>query len=460
MGGIIMKQFLLFLFTFFVITGTLVQAQTSWTYQQEMDIQMAEADSLAVPFLCATDNQGNLWMISSSTSSPGAMNALFMAHPGDTVFTLIDDYANDLDVETPRGITTIDDTVFVVARKPDKATAIMLEYPNGDPGSRVSYTTGGYGTWVMGLSANKDKYIYAGISYLTSIRVYDFRDNSASRSTWVPIDPLSSHPHEPGGHDGASLISKIRDVAVIPGADYTNPETPWYSSREADTLGQYGGLAVWTGGTQTTPIDYSGLRITDTASDLAWLWWTPYGLTCDRAGNLYACGTDTTRRWVKSYSVFGNFAVENFEMPSANSTSYPAAEGAPMESPTDIALSPDEKWAYVTDMDARRAFVFHDGPLSIDQNHESPVSDYQLFANYPNPFNPETVIPFRTPVAGLVELSVYNIAGEKVANVINKVLSAGYHEVRFSTQELSSGIYFYVLRSRNFSAIRKMTLIK
>ncbi|TFH00355.1 MAG: T9SS type A sorting domain-containing protein, partial [Calditrichales bacterium] len=250
------------------------------------------------------------------------------------------------------------------------------------------------------------------------------------------------------------------DVAVIPGADYSNQETPFYSSREADTLGQYGGIAVWTGGTQTTPINYAGLRATDVSSDLAWLWWTPYGITCDREGILYACGTDTTRRWVKSYSIFGNFAVEKDELPSLNSTSSPDQDGAPMEAPTDIALSPDEQWAYVIDMDAQRAFVFHNGPVSVDHSDLTPVNDYMLLANYPNPFNPETVISYQIPVAGHVEVSVYNIVGEKVATLVNTIQTAGHHEIRFTAQDLSSGIYFYVMRSQNFSAIRKMTLIK
>ncbi|TFG96561.1 MAG: hypothetical protein E4H13_12015, partial [Calditrichales bacterium] len=219
MKSLLMNKFLLLCCVVLMVTS--VQAQQNWEYQADMDISFAIEDSAAYPFLCATDNKGNLWVISSGVSSVGAMNALFKAAPGDTVFTLVDDYANDLDVETPRGITTMGDSVYVVSRKPDKATAIMLEYPDGDINNRKSFSGSGYGTWVMGLSATKDHYIYAGIAYFTSIRIYDYRDDAPSRGLWVPIDPISSHPNEPGGHDGAALTSKVRDVATIPGADYS-----------------------------------------------------------------------------------------------------------------------------------------------------------------------------------------------------------------------------------------------
>lgn len=436
---------------------SILWAQEPWTYIGSMDKKFPGIDTLVVPYMCATDNQDNIWVISSSTSAPGAINALYKAAPTDSMFTLMVDYSNDLNVESTRGLTTIDDTVFVVCRQPGTPVpqiAIMYEYPNGDPNAAIAYTTGGYGTWILGLSANKDKYIYAGIAYLTSIRVYDFTDGSANRGKWMPIDPLTAHPSEPGGHNGASLVSKIRDVAVIPGADYSNSMTPFFSSRESDTTGQGGGIAVWTGGTQTTPKDYVGQRVTDVASDLSWLWWTPYGIACDSDGYLYVCGTDTMRRWVKSFLVSGNFAIQSEEFPAKFSKSSPVPEGAPILSPTDIALSADEQSAYVTDMEAHRLFVFHRGAVGIEEMNPNLPQNFVLEQNYPNPFNPKTVINYQLPgqwsdrsAISQVDLSIYNTLGQKIATLVSAKQVAGYYKVEWDASGFPTGIYLYQLRA-------------
>ena len=455
--------YLILFIAFLLANRALLSAQEAWIYNPDLDILFPEPDSIVVPFLCAVDNKDNLWVISSSTSAPGAINALYKAAPGERTFTLIDDYTNNLNVESTRGITVIGDTVYISCRKPGTPvpqTSLIYEYPNGDVNARKEFSGAGYGTWVQGLSASRDKYIYAGIAYLTSIRVYDFTDESASRGLWVPIDPLSAHPNEPGGHDGSSLVSKIRDVAVIPGADYSDPSTPFFTSRESDTTGASGGIAIWTGGTQTTPKDYSGLRVSDVASDLSWKWWTPYGITCDSAGNLYACGTDTLRSWVKSFAVFGSFAIENEELPGRYSKSSPDPNGAPMISPTDVALRSDEKVAYVTDMEAHRVFVFTRGTVGIEESMAHQPVAFHLYANYPNPFNAQTTIRFDLDKAERVELSIFNIWGQKVATILNEEKTAGTHQVHFDAADLTSGIYYYRLSAGGQSRAARMLLIK
>ncbi|NOX87745.1 MAG: T9SS type A sorting domain-containing protein [Calditrichaeota bacterium] len=454
---------------FFVLLALLIgfnfaTAQEPWVYQNKMDIKFSTPDSSTYPFLCTTDNRGNLWVITSSAVDVRGINALWMAAPGDTVFTLIDDYTTNLDVESTRGITAIDDTILVICRKPGTpmpSLSIMYEYPDGDPAQRKEYTAGGYGTWVLGLSATKDKFVYSGLSYHTSIRVYDFTDTSSTRGTWVPIQPLDLHPIEPGGHDGTGF-SIIRDVAVIPGADYSDPSTPFYSSRNSDTLSSTGGIAVWTGGTQTSPKDYSGQRVTDVSSYLSWLSWTPYGIACDSEGNLWACGTDTTRRWVKSFMVSGNFAIELEELPSANSSVNPVPEGAPMLAPSDIAFSPDEKIAYVIDQEAKRAFVFSRGPLqAIDDPRQLTVPETsQLLGNYPNPFNSQTIVEYQLNRAQPVEIRIFNNSGQLVQSLHLGTQSAGRHKVTINADNWASGVYFYQWKTEDAIQVRKMLLIK
>jgi hypothetical protein len=85
---------------------------------------------------------------------------------------------------------------------------------------------------------------------------------------------------------------------------------------------------------------------------------------------------------------------------------------------------------------------------------------FVLEQNYPNPFNPTTVIEFALPKQAAVKLSVYNILGEKVAELVNGTLSAGYHSVSFNASDLSSGIYIYKITAGNFVSVKKMMLLK
>ena len=87
---------------------------------------------------------------------------------------------------------------------------------------------------------------------------------------------------------------------------------------------------------------------------------------------------------------------------------------------------------------------------------------YSLSQNYPNPFNPSTKINFTLPENSSVQLSVFDITGKKVADVINDKRDAGSYEINFDAGKygLSSGAYFYTLQSDNFSETKSMILLK
>ncbi|MGB2980464.1 MAG: CARDB domain-containing protein, partial [Candidatus Zixiibacteriota bacterium] len=90
---------------------------------------------------------------------------------------------------------------------------------------------------------------------------------------------------------------------------------------------------------------------------------------------------------------------------------------------------------------------------------------FYLSANYPNPFNQSTIIKFGLPVAGHVELSIYNIVGRKVVTLLDQDYQAGNHVVTWNGENadgrsVSSGIYFYRVKSGEFTQIRKMVLLK
>jgi hypothetical protein len=93
------------------------------------------------------------------------------------------------------------------------------------------------------------------------------------------------------------------------------------------------------------------------------------------------------------------------------------------------------------------------------QTTETPLS-YELMQNYPNPFNPTTSIKFGLPEKANVSLAIYNQLGEKIATLVNGELGAGYHKVEWNASNMTSGIYFYEIRTDKFSEVKKLILMK
>jgi hypothetical protein len=96
---------------------------------------------------------------------------------------------------------------------------------------------------------------------------------------------------------------------------------------------------------------------------------------------------------------------------------------------------------------------------------ESPPAVFALEQNVPNPFNPVTTIRFSLPSPGFVDLTVYDVAGRRVARLVNERLPAGVSSVRWNgTNErgdaVSSGVYFYRLVANARVETRKMVLLK
>ena len=85
---------------------------------------------------------------------------------------------------------------------------------------------------------------------------------------------------------------------------------------------------------------------------------------------------------------------------------------------------------------------------------------YNLSQNYPNPFNPTTIINFSLDKPGHVKLSVYNVLGEEVKNIVDGLRTAGNHRVTFDASNSPSGIYFYRLESEGQTVTKSMILQK
>lgn len=96
---------------------------------------------------------------------------------------------------------------------------------------------------------------------------------------------------------------------------------------------------------------------------------------------------------------------------------------------------------------------------SVEQISSLPM-DFDLKQNYPNPFNPSTKIEYSIPQESFVELKVYDILGNEVANLVNEVQSAGTYRADFSGENITSGLYIARIKAGNFTQSVKMSLMK
>ena len=85
---------------------------------------------------------------------------------------------------------------------------------------------------------------------------------------------------------------------------------------------------------------------------------------------------------------------------------------------------------------------------------------WRLGQNYPNPFNPTTTITYHLVQPVTVELEVFDLRGRRIETLVDRIQSAGQHAVEFNTASLASGAYFYKIQAGDFSAVRKMMVVK
>ncbi len=109
---------------------------------------------------------------------------------------------------------------------------------------------------------------------------------------------------------------------------------------------------------------------------------------------------------------------------------------------------------------------YRSGCYTIDdlEEREQTIRHFDLLPNYPNPFNPQTVIPFNLPQAGPVNVAVYDVSGRLVRTLLNDALSAGSHHLLWNGvndggKAMPAGIYFVRLTQQGHSLTRKMVLL-
>ncbi len=144
-------------------------------------------------------------------------------------------------------------------------------------------------------------------------------------------------------------------------------------------------------------------------------------------------------------------------------TFTPTAEGLyyrglKTESYIETGYKLTDTWAWgLTD----GAFKVNPNPVGIVQDDSGQIPEhFALLQNYPNPFNPSTTIKYSVPAGVHITLQIFDILGRNVATLVNEEKLPGKYEVKFDASHLSSGVYFYQLRSYNYNEIKKLLLIK
>jgi photosystem II stability/assembly factor-like uncharacterized protein len=99
-------------------------------------------------------------------------------------------------------------------------------------------------------------------------------------------------------------------------------------------------------------------------------------------------------------------------------------------------------------------------PIGVSVVSDNIPSDFELYQNYPNPFNPVTTISFDIPRVSFVRLSIYDAAGREIDVPVNQILKPGKYRINWYPYTFPSGVYFYTLKSSEFSRTNKMIIIR
>ena len=97
--------------------------------------------------------------------------------------------------------------------------------------------------------------------------------------------------------------------------------------------------------------------------------------------------------------------------------------------------------------------------ISVDKPDEL-LNGYSLEQNYPNPFNPSTKIKYTIKESGFVTIHLFDIFGREVRKLVNTFQPIGNYEITFDAKDLTSGVYYYKININEFTATKKMLLMK
>ena len=220
---------------------------------------------------------------------------------------------------------------------------------------------------------------------------------------------------------------------------------------------------MWSGGIASAWKTYTSEPVTSLDGAFSLTSYVTAGITLDKSGTVYLAGPDSSRRYVKGYSVTGTFAFEDptkrFPSKTTPLSGEAEANGAPFRAPVDVAISPDERFAYVIDRDARKVFVFANR-LLVSAEKGAEASGLFLAAPGPNPVRGETTLRFALRESGPAVLAVYDALGREVARLVDGLSAAGEQSVSFDASALAPGLYLVRLDANGASTSQTLVRIR
>jgi hypothetical protein len=391
---------------------------------------------------------GNYFLVSTNSG-------IFRVVSGDTIWEKIfpaKGFQSNLSMTTD----SVGNIYSVLPKQVDKFTTTYKNYKSTDHGTTWLPDTLGLSKYVT----NVNSFIYnvdqQGVQYLTGTYImYSKKPGSPWKLDTLGLNLLYVAKISSISNDNKNGVIYVTRY-VFSNSSYSIYKRAYndslWSKVNADTLGKLSGGII---------SDAQGNVLVQTSTGLLFRYngslWTqiplPSGL-----GRLGAFSVDRNGvLWTEFFDLYGQiFYGVYFSSDNGITWKYVGLNGVGVS----YLVSMDDTTYAITFIDGIYGFTTASKPTSVRNKESQIASSYELFQNFPNPFNPSTKIRYSLPLLSKVSLKVYNILGQEVANLINTEQSAGFHEAVWNAKDVSSGIYFYKLTAGSFVEVRKMLVLK
>ena len=290
-------------------------------------------------------------------------------------------------------------------------------------------------------------------------------DNYGRFKGWFITEPTGNSKFATGNvvkmniilNDG-STTTRLRTTNTVKTIDYVSTGAPLFSTTPDPSLTPKNFIMMY-GDSGIAAIGYrpiSGTVIEMDGLSLPTNYFLPYRTDVDPVNNTYGAIIPSAPNLpggivrIEQRSLFGGFDI------NANSAGDLIS----------VALAPNGIWppgidtknitSSTTPLVIHATFVL----VALTQENSNVPKGFTLMQNYPNPFNPSTKIKFDVPKQVLVKLTIYDVLGREVAVLVKENLTAGTYSAELNASNLPSGVYFYKLSAGDYTATKKMVLVK
>ncbi len=338
----------------------------------------------------------------------------------------------------------------------------------GTGSGRIYGTTNGGTTWAQQVYPGTQSTFMDGVWFFSDGTGYAMGD-PASTAAGVYIVLKSTNFGQTWAHTATEPPSAASEAGWNNSFWCTDVNNIWFGSNQSKVWRSSNGGATWTsgasGGTNSYAVsfkdannglvghDNGAIRISTNGGAT----WTAVSspTTTPIQGLSFLSGTNSA--WINAGAV--PYRTTNNGTNWISQTVYPISGTLNHSSFADTSNG----WAVTSNGE-----VLHYRPATttgVGSTDQGIPTSYRLEQNYPNPFNPSTTISFAIPSSGFVSLKVYDVLGREVATLVDREMNAGNYQRTFSietgsTTGVSSGIYFYTLRSGSFVETKKFVLMK